>query len=459
MCASKRTLDIDRNVSGIVLRQVLQEYLVRHDDLDEFASQLRSLDPLSIRIIGAEFEKMNRLDLSRQCSQQLISLNAASVEDKLVYASRLMHFRGLATRRGHYSDALAMFREVRSLSPDNISALVNIGLYWLDSMEPPSLWEEETIAVLARAVELDKGNMLAMYALALAYEACGRRREAVEVYWFILQKAPVHMAATIRLSWPDNWQLLSRRQRESVLRCKKNIVSLEDISTFNGVDPSAIQEVFGQYGMVVIKGLIAGNRLDNLRLRYADILRSRCNKDSVGMWPMSDINIFLVEAVRELVEETKLHEYLSATSEFSAGRWSLVEHNAWHIQYRTAGDRSPTPIHQDHPVLSNRSDFWTCWFPAVDCGNGCAPGIRLYTDFFQHPVHLCQQFSEAPACLPDGFIREYLSDRYIHPCLNAGDVVIFGPHIFHETEVLENSKGFRISCDIRYKMGSSAWAL
>ncbi len=440
------------------LRDMLCETIHQPDGERELINSTQYENPNIIRIISYELAKMNHVDLAKKCLKPLLENSVLNADDWLLYASLLMHHRGLARTAGFYSEALDAFRKISAFAPNNISAWVNIGLYWLDSLEDPSVWREEAIYSLQKAIDLDRHCLIAIYALGVAYEACGRRDEAVGAYYEVFRQDPNHSAARLRLLFPDNWRFLTQKQRKSIESFRNKRVDLHDIEIDRSSDPKSAGEIFNQFGFVIIRHVFPKKRLDLLRkIDSAKNLKKRCAIDGCNMWRMDNIDHNLRDKVRKLLADVGLPEYLEAMMKFNALGWDAVEHYAWHIQYR-AGNLSPTPPHQDFPVLCSWSDFLTCWFSSVDCGDMHVPGLKIYTDHFEHPIHFKRQFPNAPACLPEDYVHEHLSERYIIPKMNAGDLLVFGPKIFHETEALQQGEAYRLSYDVRYKSGLSAWS-
>ncbi len=125
-----------------------------------------------------------------------------------------------------------------------------------------------------------------------------------------------------------------------------------------------------------------------------------------------------------------------------------------HIVRMVTGHRSmsPTPPHQDFPLIQGTANTWTCWIPVGDCPremgglavlrrshrNGCLP-IQAAAGAGGMAVQLCP--GEA----------DWVSTDYA-----AGDVLTFPSHTVHRALRSRRPGDIRLSLDVRYQPASES---
>lgn len=109
---------------------------------------------------------------------------------------------------------------------------------------------------------------------------------------------------------------------------------------------------------------------------------------------------------------------------------------------------SPTPPHQDHPLIQGTQQTWTCWFPVADCPKTLG-GLTVL------------QASQKLGCLPiqpakgAGGITSSLcphdGEGWAEGDFEAGDVLTFTSTTVHKALKCQFPNRIRLSFDVRYQ--------
>ncbi|WJW74594.1 tetratricopeptide repeat protein [Thiohalobacter sp. IOR34] len=450
---------IARHADDNLLDDYFDERLLVRGEWRKIKHELNSLSPQLLRRLGDYFMRRNHADLAIGCYKTILRAGEATKQDRFAHASLLMQFRGMAEKEGQYADALEAFRELKEVSPTSLPALINIALYWMDAVERPEEWAGEVREAMALALQIAPGLPLCHYILGIVDEIEGDAKSAAQRYYHVLEMDPSYGAARIRLHWPDNWRFLDRKQRERLSSWNTDMPDVNELVVDRqGGSIEAARSVFKKFNAVIIRNMFADDAWVGIRQDYYQQLGERMHKDKRGMWLMEDVDQSLRGSVTRLTDEAGLESWLHGILGEKYDDWRFAEHHAWHIQRRDAGGEWVTPCHQDHPVFCANNGYATCWMPFDKCGDDRAPGLELFLDDIEHPILLQEQFPHMPLTLPTEFVHEYLEPKRLRPEFVPGDMLIFAPLVFHKTEALDaGAGGKRMSCDIRYKIGPTAW--
>jgi hypothetical protein len=111
---------------------------------------------------------------------------------------------------------------------------------------------------------------------------------------------------------------------------------------------------------------------------------------------------------------------------------------------------TPTPPHQDFPLVQGSTDTWTCWFPVGDCDVDHGPLAVLRGSHHNGYVPIVWQ----PGA---GGIAAQLCDRendWVGGGFGIGDVLTFSSLTVHRALRSHVPQEIRISMDVRYQRAS-----
>ncbi|MBF0186373.1 MAG: hypothetical protein HQL50_00435 [Magnetococcales bacterium] len=434
-----------------------------------------------LRDICETLLQRHALTQAGHCYRVLTEHPDSSPEDLFNRAACAMQFRGLARNDHYWRPSLELFRVVTKRNPAHVAAWMNIGHYWLNALQPIETgeWRTEAEGAFRNVIKtLNRWGRVghfpqehqrryrqeALLGLAHLSMASGDARGAADSLMEILAHTADHAVAHCLLRWPDIWRALAISEREVVIRSRSTPIEpsclVHALSSPEGIE-ECIQTLH-TYGAVLIRGFFPRQPVDRFHQKHRDTLLHHRRHNEGEAWrlekvePRDDASSITVD-LSHLIDGSLLPRLITLYSEQRHPGWSVIPHQANHIQLRDETDQRPEPIHQDHPVHGKQSTFLTCWIPLTPCGNGLAPGVELYLERFQHPVHLKSEFPAALNGLPDGFILEHLHAHRFVPHFEPGDLLVFDPMLFHKTETLSRTEYPRISCDLRFQSGPSAF--
>lgn len=178
------------------------------------------------RSLSIEQEKISEREaaamLKEQQAQQL-SAKAEALENEMTRrneAQRLALDGQENAKRGRLTQAIKLYEKSLDLDPKNLTALGFLGYAHLRraQMKPGEHPEDvaKSVSLFEKSVELDRNNTWGYYNLALAHEAAGNRRKAIESLQSLFDIDPT-FKDTVRddmqfhrfQSYPEFKQLLS----------------------------------------------------------------------------------------------------------------------------------------------------------------------------------------------------------------------------------------------------------
>ena len=120
-----------------------------------------------------------------------------------------------------------------------------------------------------------------------------------------------------------------------------------------------------------------------------------------------------------------------------------------HIARMITGHRmvSPTPPHQDFPLIQGTAKTWTCWIPLGDCARTMG-GLTILKGSHRHGYLPIQPSKGAggiavPLC---PWETEWFEGDY-----EAGDIITFPSYTIHKALRCQDKELIRLSLDVRYQ--------
>jgi len=377
----------------------------------------------------------------------------ASNSDLFFQASLLMHFRGLARKPGFYRSALDVLQILVEREPDNAHGWLAIGEYWMDEQAPGKRWLQQAIEAFSRAASLKPAWSDAHYGLGMLHQALGHTAEATQAYLSTLSLDPEHAAAHFRIRSSQSWSQLTEADRQRLDAARRPAPEPEQITVTDPADLRAVNASLDRHGCALIRNALPTQALQKFKSRFQPTLTQHAARAQQPMFLMRDVHARMAIEWADLARQTALQNLVCSYCASHNPGWTVTAHQAWHIQLRDGNDVQPTMTHQDFPVLGQQASFLTCWTPLDPCGRGEAPGVRLFLEHFRHPVHSVEHRPDAVNAVSFDQIREHLRGRAVTPGFDPGDLMLLGPCIFHETQVVPGAPGQRISCDVRFRAG------
>lgn len=108
---------------------------------------------------------------------------------------------------------------------------------------------------------------------------------------------------------------------------------------------------------------------------------------------------------------------------------------------------TPTPAHQDFPLIQGSFNTWTCWFPLGDCPRTLG-GLSVLRGSHQLGTLPVQPASGA------GGISAQLcpwENQWVEGDFSVGDVLTFPCHTVHKALPCRHADQIRLSLDVRYQ--------
>jgi len=125
-----------------------------------------------------------------------------------------------------------------------------------------------------------------------------------------------------------------------------------------------------------------------------------------------------------------------------------------HIARMITGHRAmtPTPPHQDFPLIQGTANTWTCWIPLGDCPREMGGLSFLLGSHRQGyvPIQPSKGAGGIAVKLCPSEVR-WAEDDY-----QAGDIVVFTSHMIHKGLRCQDKELIRLSLDIRYQSGKES---
>ena len=108
---------------------------------------------------------------------------------------------------------------------------------------------------------------------------------------------------------------------------------------------------------------------------------------------------------------------------------------------------TPTPAHQDFPLIQGTSNTWTCWFPVGDCGSDLG-GLAVLRGSHRNgfvPIRLTSGAGGIAAQLCPG------EEDWVGGDYTVGDVLTFPSYTIHRGTPCRLPSQVRLSLDIRFQ--------
>ena len=111
---------------------------------------------------------------------------------------------------------------------------------------------------------------------------------------------------------------------------------------------------------------------------------------------------------------------------------------------------TPTPPHQDFPLIQGTTDTWTCWIPIGDCAvsQGSLAVLRGSNHKGYLPINNARGAGSIAAQLCHG------ENDWVGGGFKTGDVLTFSSLTVHRALPAETPGQIRISMDVRYQAAS-----
>ena len=165
-------------------------------------------------------------------------------------------------------------------------------------------------------------------------------------------------------------------------------------------------------------------------------------------------------------------------SEWNESGWKPLRNSSWWIQYmpvldkniqilKKRGPRTPlgeifdrpfgyaNPLHQDHPVNCQFSDWSTFWIALDDCGPEIAPSIKVLTVPLRSPIDSLEEKLGRINSVKDNLLSIFFDKAMVKIKAAPGDIVVFGRYTLHQTFYDSKMESGRNSIDLRWVIGPS----
>lgn len=158
-----------------------------------------------------------------------------------------------------------------------------------------------------------------------------------------------------------------------------------------------------------------------------------------------------------------LYSILNKLSNNIKKGWVPLENSSWWIQYmelKLNNKLRPfgisTPPHQDNPIYSSNSEWYTFWIPLDKVGKGIAPTISVLNhDGVLFPIDTANEIKNRINSINKKFVFEYFKNNMTNVSANVGDIIIFGRNMLHWTFISNDMKKNRTSLDLRWSIGTN----
>ncbi len=233
-------------------------------------------------------------------------------------------------------------------------------------------------------------------------------------------------------------------------------------------DPAALQARADEDGFLYFQRFLPREEVLALRAEMLDVvdrhhwrqpgqdaLGGRIDLDALNLVPdesmRSDIGVSIaayndaqkLEAVHQLPHHSRLLEFYRALF----GREVLVHPR--HIARMVTGHRvvSPTPPHQDFPLIQGTPGTWTCWIPLGDCPRAMG-GLTMLKGSHRRgclPIQPSKGAGGIAVPLCPGEVLWAEGDY------STGDIITFPSYTIHKALRCEDKELIRLSLDVRYQ--------
>lgn len=234
-------------------------------------------------------------------------------------------------------------------------------------------------------------------------------------------------------------------------------------------EPTLVAVALHQHGCAVVRGAISVDALDSISkavdtiYRHYDDLKQKRELPPKLAWTfkfgvLSALEVLKThEAEVNFVRQHGKHESIQAIAGAYFQSPLLVELPRIVFRRQSPDNRNrEIPYHQDFYTqtqgVSGVLNFWT---PFVDCGVE-APSLEVVTHVFDDllPTRPAPLMPENEAFDKINITRDQIvsycgADKFWHPPLSAGDVLIFTDHVVHRTYITEQMSKERQSMEYR----------
>lgn len=240
-------------------------------------------------------------------------------------------------------------------------------------------------------------------------------------------------------------------------------------------DPERLLERAGRDGYLFFRGLLDPEPILDLRrqlltvldrygLRAADAgpLSGKLDVNKVNGIPIQDLRIDIGVTEQMYFDMTRLPAHFRLTRHPTLlnlyrtlfGEEVLVHPRRAIRAFTPHRQQTPTPPHQDFPLVQGNTNFWTCWFPIGDCPLDRGP-LAILRGSHRDGV--------LPLRLGDNTTIDW-SDWGTQLCADetdwvggdfaAGDVLTFPCFTVHQACPMRAADEIRLSLDVRYQRAS-----
>jgi ectoine hydroxylase-related dioxygenase (phytanoyl-CoA dioxygenase family) len=235
--------------------------------------------------------------------------------------------------------------------------------------------------------------------------------------------------------------------------------------------PEALRARADDDGYLFFRRLLPAADLDDLRSQMLEVVErygwhrsggaaDEIDVEAINRVPADEMRLDVGVSIAAYCEVQKLealhrlphHPRLLAMFTALFGRAAFVHprHIARMITPHDA--MTPTPPHQDFPLIQGTPNAWTCWFPLSDCPR-------------EHGGLTVLRGSHRAGCLPvtatrgAGGIATQLcpgETDWVSGDFAAGDVLAFTGHAVHKALPRRSKHTMRLSLDVRYQPAGEA---
>lgn len=355
------------------------------------------------------------------------------------------------------------------------------GRCWLDVAEK-EFCDNEAGECFTKAIELGKGKCADdWYGLGMVRQYQGRYADAVDCYLNAIECDSSNVESKFRL-----WSL----HKEGLVDSDFGIRPLKDNGDFlmefdfDDIEKASSSQIsmarkIKQFGTVVFRNVLRDKEfLASLRSEVS-VFTEEYNYVSSLIAKYDDAPDSLKAKVEILINGEIFTKLLPLVSEYSEKGWQPFRNPSWWFQYMPVNgnfknnqnekltSKTPlgslssrpmgyaTPMHQDHPVNCQFSDWQTFWMTLDSCGEGVAPTLRVLTVPLRSAIDSFEEGLGRINSVKASLISEYFDGAMAKINANPGDIVVFGRFMLHQTYYDLGMKNSRTSVDLRWVVGPS----
>jgi hypothetical protein len=330
-----------------------------------------------------------------------------------------------------------------------------LGDAWLDCTADAVDRSFEPELCFGNVLRSEPNSISALYGFGMINQHKGKYTAAIDAYLSILEIDPENVDARFRLFMLFQEKHISASLLTSYLYASKvrPHFRADDVTRdfFNSDD----LEFYNISQVAILRGYLSDLPFDELAKTFSRL-------ESKYFWPPNARAAHfnnLPERERLMlldVIDSRLAEGLApALSNWPKFGFLPHRHNpdtAWQVQFQEYGEVRGTPLHQDHPVNGQQSDWASFWFPMTPCGPGIAPTLRILPAKLLKPIDCEEPFARINP-VPSAWLHDYFDHAMIPVTAQPGDLVIFGRYVLHDTLVEPSMPNRRISIDVRHTIG------